>query len=197
MKSVLSNENAPSNIAQQHELMNHGIYFHDVNLCTVSIPGSISWPRFKASTVPYPMRTRWIGLLALRVMLAKALLLISVLNQTRATPANTHRMLRASSAVDPKTPNASQRHSVGNSLNGIALSPTLDAKARSSPKQDETSNSLFYMSRFADDSARGVLRELFSAPTVLPTSAIVCQESDEDNDADLDCSFDNSNDNKG
>ena len=158
---------------------------------------SVRSVRFKASAVVYAMRTRWIGQSALRVILAKALLLMSVLIQTRATPTNTHRMLRASSAVDPKTPNASQRHSVGNSSNGIARSPTLDANVRSSPTQDEKSNSLSYLSSFADDSARDVQRELFSAPTVLPTSAIVCQAGDEDNDADLDCSFDNSNDNEG
>ena len=40
-------------------------------------------------------------------------------------------------------------------------------------------------------------RELFSAPTVFPTAAVVCQIGDEDKDADLSCTFDDNSDNNG
>jgi len=130
------------------------------------------------------------------IALANALI-ASLLPQNSASSVSSNRVIHASTSVEPKMPAVLQRHSCGSSSGSITRSSPKEAKKQSLLDHDKNPSTVLYSSDLVDSKARDVQRELFSAPTVAPTTATVCQAGDEDFDADLGCSFGDSTDNNG
>lgn len=107
---------------------------------------------------------------------------------------------QTSNHVKPKTSAKFDRHSrrsQGWPLRvNSNISPTSE-NSSSSPNRNSSRDALYYKKDTAFEDPSNAHRELFSAPTVLPTAAIVCQIGDEEQDADLGCTFDDNIDNDG
>ena len=140
---------------------------------------------------------RWMSRSAFRSIVLASTFIAIVLPQTRASPISSYRIIHASNPVEPRTSAVLQRHSGGISSVNITHSSPIEVNTPYLSGIDSNLITLAYSSDIADGSAPDVQRELFSAPTVAPSAAIVCQAGDEDFDAILGCSFDDSTDNNG
>jgi len=110
------------------------------------------------------------------------------------------RVPQTSNHVKPKTTAKFDRHSRRSHDGPLRVdsnsSPTSE-NSSSSLDQSSSRDTLYYKKDTAFEDPPNAHRELFSAPTVLPTAAIVCQIGDEEKDANLGCTFDDNIDNDG